>query len=122
TLNVYITLTLYTHPICTIPRCIQHHDSRENIAYTFCTSQLSRARATEAWVRAAIARFSFTVSDGKIRRPCGTMLMPVPQMRCGDRRVISSPLSTIRPARAGVSPMSDRHSVRSEEHTSELQS
>lgn len=52
-----------------------------------------------------MARFSLTVREGKMRRPCGTKAKPIRAMRKGSMPVMSTPLKRICPLCGGVRPM-----------------
>ena len=58
-----------------------------------------------------MARFSFTVSEGKTRRPWGTRPIPSLMILYESIRVMSWPLKRIAPLLAGVNPTMDRISV-----------
>ncbi len=60
---------------------------------------------------AATARCSATVSEEKIRRPCGTRPIPRLAISCAGKRVNSSPPKWMLPRRGGVRPAIDRITV-----------
>src|SRR6185503_279596 len=55
----------------------------------------------------ATSRFSWTVSVGNTRRPCGTRPMPLREIASGDRRSIGSPKSRTLPPRGRSQPMTE---------------
>ena len=93
-------------PESLLPRWDSRSASRGKRPNTRSVVQPPPARA-----RAATVRFSSTVSDGKIRRPCGTSAMPMATIRSELIRVTSAPANITRPDRGGVKPMAERISV-----------
>ena len=60
-----------------VPPLGEPREHREDLLEIPAVAALgARDRAAARRAGAAIARFSCTVSDGKMRRPCGTRLMP----------------------------------------------
>src|SRR4051794_9619915 len=58
--------------------------------------------------RAAMSRFSHTVSSAKMRRSSGTKPMPARAMRCGLQPAISAPFHSTRPLLRRTRPLTER--------------